>query len=436
MALPTLAVHKFASCDGCQLSLLDLEDELLAVAGVVQIANFMEASREVLPPPYDVTLVEGSITTAHDAERIKQIREETPVLITIGACATAGGIQALRNAFYTFEDFSLETVAGELLGRGKDIAAKGEEKIAEIERRFREDKGALALYNLEDCRLVSEIFEHTAILAMMLTRTEVSGMLLDMLGRSVGAFEHIYLPRLHRAGLVAPDLDDIPQGQHAAGGLVFTPDPGIHDHVVVLDFKSLYPSLIRTFKIDPLARLRHETDPIRTPVGIEFSATEHILPAYITQMMELRDEAKRTGNAPLSQAIKILMNSFYGVMGSPGCRLYHYDLPSAITGTGQWLLRRTREVIATVVFAGFDLRCPPHEGLARADGSDDSHAADDEVPTLGHDDPHRGLPSGALEGPARSIEPIQTACVRPDPQILQAVLVDHPDRVAGNRPGV
>jgi len=97
VALPTLAVHKFASCDGCQLSLLDLEDELLAVAGVVRIANFMEASREVLPPPYDVTLVEGSVTTPHDAERILQIREETTVLITIGACATAGGIQALRN---------------------------------------------------------------------------------------------------------------------------------------------------------------------------------------------------------------------------------------------------------------------------------------------------------------------------------------------------
>ena len=97
MALPKLAVHKFASCDGCQLSLLDLEDELLAVAGVVQIANFMEASREVLPPPYDVTLVEGSITTPHDRDRIQQIRDETTVLITIGACATAGGIQALRN---------------------------------------------------------------------------------------------------------------------------------------------------------------------------------------------------------------------------------------------------------------------------------------------------------------------------------------------------
>ena len=105
MALPTLAVHKFASCDGCQLSLLDLEDELLAVAGVVQIANFMEASREVLPPPYDVTLVEGSITTPHDRDRIQQIRDETTVLITIGACATAGGIQALRN-WKDVDDFS------------------------------------------------------------------------------------------------------------------------------------------------------------------------------------------------------------------------------------------------------------------------------------------------------------------------------------------
>lgn len=94
---PKLAVWKFASCDGCQLSLLDCEDELLAVAGEVEIAHFLEASRATAPGPYDVSLVEGSITTPHDAERIKQIREMSTVLITIGACATAGGIQALRN---------------------------------------------------------------------------------------------------------------------------------------------------------------------------------------------------------------------------------------------------------------------------------------------------------------------------------------------------
>lgn len=97
MTLPKLAVWKFASCDGCQLSLLDLEEELLDLAGSIHIANFPEASREVVDGPYDLSLVEGSITTDHDADRIRQIREQSSFLVTIGACATAGGIQALRN---------------------------------------------------------------------------------------------------------------------------------------------------------------------------------------------------------------------------------------------------------------------------------------------------------------------------------------------------
>ena len=97
MSKPKLAVWKFASCEGCQLSLLDAEDELLAVAGAIEIANFPEASREVAPGPYQLSLVEGSITTPHDAARIQQVRAESEVLVTIGACATAGGIQALRN---------------------------------------------------------------------------------------------------------------------------------------------------------------------------------------------------------------------------------------------------------------------------------------------------------------------------------------------------
>jgi sulfhydrogenase subunit delta len=94
---PKVAVFKFASCDGCQLSLLDAEDELLLVAGAIDIANFPEASRRVVKGPYDIGLVEGSITTPHDVERIRDVRKQCRVLITIGACATAGGIQALRN---------------------------------------------------------------------------------------------------------------------------------------------------------------------------------------------------------------------------------------------------------------------------------------------------------------------------------------------------
>jgi sulfhydrogenase subunit delta len=102
--LPTLAVWKFASCDGCQLSLLDCEDELLALAGEIEIASFPEASRGVVAGPYDLSLVEGSVTTPEDAERIREVRRCSRHLVTIGACATAGGIQALRN-FADVEDF-------------------------------------------------------------------------------------------------------------------------------------------------------------------------------------------------------------------------------------------------------------------------------------------------------------------------------------------
>lgn len=102
---PKLAVFKFASCDGCQLSLLDCEDELMSVAGAVEIANFLEASRAVVKGPYDLALVEGSITTPHDAARIQQVRRAARHLVAIGACATAGGIQALRN-FASVDEFA------------------------------------------------------------------------------------------------------------------------------------------------------------------------------------------------------------------------------------------------------------------------------------------------------------------------------------------
>lgn len=104
-AKPKVAVWKFASCDGCQLSMLDLEDEILAITGAIQIAYFPEATRAVVEGPYDLSLVEGSVTTQHDAERIQQIRADSAKLVTIGACATAGGIQALRN-FKDVRDFT------------------------------------------------------------------------------------------------------------------------------------------------------------------------------------------------------------------------------------------------------------------------------------------------------------------------------------------
>lgn len=249
------------------------------------------------------------------------------------------GPPTLRSAFYSFENFKLETVARELLGVGKDIAEAGSGKVEEITRRFNEDKVSLAKYNLMDCTLVTDIYNKTGVIDQLITRSILSGLLIDRIGISTAAFDHFLLPLVHRKGFVAPNVLDIQRDAHAAGGFVMEPKAGLHKNVVVLDFKSLYPTIIRTFCIDPYSRLMAETDPVETPVGIKFSRSHNLLPDFIRDLMEQREMAKNNQDPHLSQAIKILMNSFYGVMGSPGSRFYHADLPTAITGTGQWILK-------------------------------------------------------------------------------------------------
>ena len=251
------------------------------------------------------------------------------------------GPPALRNAFYSFDNFRLETVAQSLLGIGKTID-ETQDKVGEIERQFREDKPALARYNLQDARLVTDIFDHTGLIDLTFKRAEISGLTMDRVGYSVAAFEHYMLPRIHRRGLVAPNVKDLEDRGNSPGGLVFSSEPGFYEQIAVFDFKSLYPSIIRTFNIDPFSRLRAEDDPLETPVGIRFSRKDHELPDYIGELLARRERAKADKDPHLSQAVKILMNSFYGVMGTLGCRFYHPDLSRAITGTGQWILRTTR----------------------------------------------------------------------------------------------
>lgn len=266
------------------------------------------------------------------------------------------GPPTLRGAFYSFENFKLETVATVVLGVGKDISGSG--KVDEIERRFREDKKALAYYNLLDCTLVTDIYKKLGLIDLTFTRAITCGLTMDRIGMSVAAFDYYMLPQVHRKGFVAPDIDDINATNQGGGGLVFIKEPGFYESIIVLDFKSLYPSIIRTFFIDPLSLLQSDIDTIYTPVDIPFSSTEHVLPDYIKILMDKRALAKKDKNDHLSQAIKILMNSFYGVMGTTLCRFYNPNLPDAITGTGQWFLNRTREFLEdkgyTVIYGDTD----------------------------------------------------------------------------------
>lgn len=250
------------------------------------------------------------------------------------------GPWALKTNFFSYESYKLNSVAKVVLGVGKDIDEdETHDKWEEIERRFREDKLSLARYNLKDAQLVLDIFESTKLIDLLLNRSLISGLLLERVGGSTAAFDHFYLPALHEYGYVAPNVADIEWMRQAKGGFVLNPKVGVHDNVLVVDFKSLYPTLIATFFIDPLSRAERSVSPVSTPVGLSFSREHHILPGKIEELLKRRANARAQKNSNLSQAIKILMNSFYGVMGSSGCRFYQEDLPDAITGSGQWLLK-------------------------------------------------------------------------------------------------
>lgn len=271
------------------------------------------------------------------------------------------GIEALRSATWSFPSFSLENVAQTLLGEGKAISTPYQ-RMDEINRMFAEDKPALARYNLKDCELVTRIFAKTELLTFLLERATVTGLPADRNGGSVAAFTHLYMPLMHRQGFVAPNLGERPP-EASPGGFVMDSRPGLYESVLVLDYKSLYPSIIRSFLIDPVGLvdgLRHPGDSESVPGfrGARFSRSRHCLPSIVTRVSEGREQAKREHNQPLSQALKIIMNAFYGVLGSSGCRFFDPRLASSITLRGHEIMRRTRELIEaqghTVIYGDTD----------------------------------------------------------------------------------
>ena len=263
------------------------------------------------------------------------------------------GIDTLRSATYNFASFALESVARELLGRGKLIHDSTHSdplyKAKEIRRQFEQEKETLAVYNREDCQLVWDIFKETELVGFSIERARLTGLEMDRAGGSVAAFDNLYLPRLHRKGYIAPNIGDYQGELSAPGGYVMDSTPGLQDSVLVLDYKSLYPSIIRTFRVDPYARVAAKRadpqDVIPGYDGASFHKHEHILPQIIENLWAARDEAKRDGNAALSQAIKIIMNSFYGVLGTSGCRLHDSRLTSSITKRGHDIIIETVKLI-------------------------------------------------------------------------------------------
>jgi len=283
----------------------------------------------------------------------KSTTESNHHFLSIPGRVVLDGIDTLKSATWQFPSFSLDNVASTLLNRSKLITQKENldplYKAKEIKRQFYEDKLALSKYNLEDCQLVLDIFEKTELIHFAIERSRLTGLEMDRVGGSVAAFDNLYLPRLHRKGFTAPNIGDYGKGNTAPGGYVMNSKPGLYDSVLVLDYKSLYPSIIRTFKVDPYSRIaaKNLSDDETIPGydGASFAKQEHILPDIIADLWQARDKAKKEKNKALSQAIKIIMNSFYGVLGTPGCRIHDARLTSSITKRSHDIIKQTVKLI-------------------------------------------------------------------------------------------
>ncbi len=268
------------------------------------------------------------------------------------------GISILKNNFIRLTDYKLDTAASEVIDDRK-LITESEDKGEEIERLFRENPEKLVKYNAKDAKLVIDILNRKKLIELIVKRSILTGMPLDRVQASVATLDSLYLRKAKERNLVCSSVMDNDKGAPGKGGYVMEPKAGIYENVLVFDFKSLYPSIMITFNIDPISLLSEEdakklpkNSVVEAPNGAYFSHKEGILPGMIREKMEHREEMKKKKDDVASYAIKIIMNSFYGALGNPGCRFFSMTMTNAITSFGQYIIQNTAKEMEK---KGFDV---------------------------------------------------------------------------------
>ncbi|HIH39930.1 TPA: DNA polymerase II [Candidatus Woesearchaeota archaeon] len=254
------------------------------------------------------------------------------------------GIQLLKGSFIKLQDYRLDTAAREILGERKLIGH--ENKFEEIHDAYKNNPQKLVDYNLSDSKLVYDILNKLDLINLTALRSFLTGMSMDRVNASVASLDSLYLRTLIKHGIVANSLGEINRDEERIkGGFVMESIPGIYDYVIVLDFKSLYPSLMRTFNIDPYSFVEKppkELDRkkyIKCANGAVFRNDFGFLPQIIERVWKQRDIAKKKKDTTASNALKILMNSMFGALANPASRYYSLDIANAITHTGQFMIK-------------------------------------------------------------------------------------------------
>ncbi|MBU1198634.1 MAG: hypothetical protein KKF46_04345 [Nanoarchaeota archaeon] len=255
------------------------------------------------------------------------------------------GIQVLKNNFIGLPNYKLETAAQHFLGTSKIFTGKN--RFEQIENAYKKDQQLLVDYNLLDSKLAYDILYKSTALSLSIQRSLLTGMPLDRVRASIASLDSLYLKELRKKDYVAGTSTYNPDEAPGLGGFVMEPKPGIYDYVIVCDFKSLYPSIIRTFNIDPLSFVADckGKNLVKAPNGACFKNQDGLLPIIIQRLWSQREKARKEKNEFARFAIKILMNSFYGVLGNNNCRFHNRDISNAITYFGQHFIKMTAQKV-------------------------------------------------------------------------------------------
>ena len=265
------------------------------------------------------------------------------------------GIALLKNSFIKLKDYKLDTAAEQIIGKKKAIAFHND-KGAKIEELFRKNPEQLVEYNLKDSELVLEILEAKDLINLVVKRSMLTGMQIDRVSGSIASLDSLYIRETKKRGYVCNSSSFAEREERIKGGFVRESTPGIYDYIIVCDFKSLYPSIIKTFNVDPLSFQKDGT--VVAPNGAKFRNENGILPELIHTLWQQRDAAKKKKDAVASFAIKTTMSSFYGVLASPMCRFYNTEMAGAITAWGQMIVKETAKEVEkmghTVIYSDTD----------------------------------------------------------------------------------
>lgn len=350
--------------------------------------NILEFDLPVLAKRFAARGIPFELGRGRDGTSVRPATAEHRAHIRIQGRQVLDAMRLVRGSLERYEDYRLKTVAETVLGRGKLLDTEdddNEDMPERIARAFREDRATFCDYCVEDARLVRDILRSKGLIELTVRRSMLTGLPLERATGSVAAFEYLYISALHREGVAAPTLGvDQDAGQGVAGGLVMDAAAGLHHGILVFDFRSLYPSIMRTFNIDPLAyvraRAQPDTDAVEAPNGIRFARTPALLPVMLDTFFARRAAAREAGDTLAAYAYKIIMNSFYGVLGTPGCRFASPHIAGTITAFGHHLLQWARrhmeaqgfrvlygDTDSLFVDAGFPRDIAAAEALARGE---------------------------------------------------------------------